>query len=211
MSTALKFSSLGVHRFVREQFEASLRPAGFSFDLARGMWRRSLDGDIEHIVTLPTDIADNIGPVVVTANLGVHCRTLARRLAQTNEPRRAINLATFMRNVGQLSARRAWRDWVIRDLAGAERVARRLAARVVSVGLPWLGRYGSLSTVRDGFVAFGREDHREFAVPELERLLAEDALAEKVDDEAEFQSAGRSPAILPMRFDQAEVAWHCDE
>jgi hypothetical protein len=207
MSTALKFSSLGVHSFVKEQIESALRPAGFSFDLARGMWRKSLDGDIEHVVTLPTDIADNLGPVIVTANLGVHCRSLARRLADSNEPRRAINLATFMRNVGQLSARRAWRDWVIRDLADAERIARRLAGRVVSVGLPWLARFVSLSAVREGFVAFGREDHREFALPQLERLLSDEA----AESENELRSEIRGPAILALRSGHQELAWHCDE
>lgn len=208
MSTALKFSSLGVHRFVREQVEAALNPVGYAFDLARNLWRRSLNDDIEHFVALPTDIADDCGPVVVTANLGVHCRALATRLALSHDPRRANNLSTFTRNVGQLSAKRAWRDWIIRDASDTERVARRLAAKVAAIGLPWLAKFDSLAAFADGLRSHGREEHRQHAVPVLERLLATDATEDL--DYGAWRTV-REPAVLSLRIDLNEVAWHCDE
>jgi hypothetical protein len=172
------------------------------------MWTRSLAGGIEHFVSLPTDIAGNHGPVVVTANLGVQYRPLAKRLAQECDARRAQNLSTFTRNVGQLSARRAWRDWVIRDAADAERVARRLAAKVVSVGLPWLARFDCLAAVCEGFRTFGREDHRQITLPRLENLLAEEAAGGNLERATE---RGGEPAIFALRIDRDEVTWHCDE
>jgi hypothetical protein len=212
MSTALRLRSLDVHRFVQEQVEIALRPGGFSFDLARGTWLRSRDGEIEHLVTLPTDIAGNDGPVVVTANLGVHCRPLAKRLALAHGARRAQNLATFTRNVGQLSAKRAWRDWIIRDSADAERVARRLAEKVVSVGLPWLAGFDSLATIAEGFRAFGREDHRQHALPLLDRMIRRNADDDEVDFDADAGMSGvRSPAVFSLRIGQDDAAWHCDE
>ena len=209
MNTALKFSSLHVHQFVQAQVEAALRPHGFLFDLARSMWIRSLSSGIEHLVTLPTDIAGNHGPVVVTANLGVHYRPLVRALAQPHDPRRAHNLATFTRNVGQLSAKRAWRDWIIRDVADAERIAHRLAARVISVGLPWLTKFDSLTAVCEGFRMYGREDQRQHSVPRLEQMLA----AEANDDPPAADGAASvgEPAIFALRMDREELAWHCDE
>ena len=209
MNAALKFSSLRAHQFVQEQVELALRPHGLVFDLARGMWTRSLPSGIEHIVTLPTDIGGNHGPIVVTANLGVHYRPLARDLAKSHDPRRAHNLATFTRNVGQLSAERAWRDWISRDADDAERIARRLAARVVSVGLPWLTKLDSLSAVCDGFRTFGRDDHREHTVPRLEQMIAAELNPRTQDDE--YLTSRGEPAIISLRIDREEIAWHCDE
>jgi hypothetical protein len=209
MNTALKFSSLRVHQFVQEQVESTLKPHGFVFDLARGLWTRSLPSGIEHLVTLPTDIAGNHGPVVVTANLGVHFRPLVRALAHPHDPRRAHNLATFTRNVGQLSAKRAWRDWIIRDVADAERIARRLAARVVSVGLPWLTKFDCLAAVCDGFRTFGREDHRQHSVPRLEQMLAAEANGDAAT--ADRLVVGGEPAILSLHINREEFAWHCDD
>lgn len=208
MSTALKFSSLGVLRLVRAQVDSALEPVGFSFDLARNLWRRSLGGEIEHFVTLPSDIADDYGPVVVTANLGVHCRTLANHLAHGDDPRRANNLATFTRNIGQLSAKRTWRDWIVRDADEADRVARRLATKIAATGLPWLARFDTLAAFAEGLRTFGRDDHRQCAVPVLERLLADGAPADAAD--AAWGTV-REPAILTLRVDLNEIAWHCDE
>lgn len=220
MSTALKSSSLHVHRFVRDQVGSALRPGGFSFDAARGLWTRSLSGGIEHFVALPTDVAGNHGPVVVTANLGVHFRPLAARLVERNDRRRAQNLSTFTRNVGQLSAKRVWRDWVIRDAAEAERVARRLAARIVSVGLPWLARFDSLAAVCAGFRTFGREDHREHAVPMMERMMAEYAGmggraaldGSSADGGSASVGVNGDQRVFSIRFDRDDpVVWRCDD
>ncbi|MEX2186026.1 MAG: hypothetical protein WD875_04490 [Pirellulales bacterium] len=213
MSSALKFSSLHVYRFVQDQVDVALRPGRFSFDAARGMWTRALAGGIEHFVSLPTDIAGDVGPVVVTANLGVFYRPLVAKLARRDDlsdnRRRAQNLSTFTRNVGQLSGKRTWRDWTIHESANAERVAWRLAARIVSVGLPWLATFDSPAAVCEGFRTYGREDHRRYTVPLLERLL-DGAAADAATNEVANDEPGK-PRIFALRMGGDEITWHCDE
>jgi hypothetical protein len=210
MSTALKFGSLHVHRFVQEQVDKALQPGRFSFDLARGIWSRSLPGGIEQFISLPTDIAADTGPVVVTANLGVHYRPLAVLLAEQHGRQRAQNLSTFTRNLGQLSARRAWREWIIRTPNDTDRVARRLAARIVAVGLPWLARFDGAAAVCEGFRSFGHEEHRRYVIPLFERLLAKETSPSQTAPPTDVATAGE-PTVLSIRIDREEITWHCDE
>lgn len=218
MSPALKFGSLHIHRFVQEQIDAALRPSRFSFDLVRGVWTRSIDDGVEHFISIPTDIAGEDGPVVVTANLGVHYRPLAALLAERYSRQRAQNLSLFTRNLGQLSARRAWREWIIRQQADAERVVRRLASRIVVVGLPWLARFDTLAAVCEGFRAFGHQEHRRDAVPILEQLVAADSRSADLPTGGSASVAPPTTAIkigqskvLSVHIDRDEIAWHCDE
>lgn len=217
MSTALHVQSrsLHVYRFVQEQVDASLRCYRFAFDVARGIWTRSLAGGIEHFVSLPTDISSERGPVAVTANLGVHCRPLAARLAAMYDRPRARNLSTFTRNVGQLSARRAWREWFIRTPGDAERIARRLASRIVSVGVPWLTKFSGLAAVCEGLRAYGHEEHRQVALPLMERMLGGDAATEAGafwTDDHDRRDGGGEPTIFAIAGGPIDPdAWHCDE
>jgi hypothetical protein len=217
MSTAYSFRSLDVHHFVKEKVEEALLPGGFSFDVARGLWTRSVAAGIEHFITLPADIADLHGPLAVTANLGVHCRLLANKLSVDYDLRRANNLATFTRNVGQLSARRSWRDWVIRDVDEAARVATRLSSRLISIGLPWLAKFNSLIAVAEGFRMYGREDHRQLALPMLDAMNASgmhgDGLVDddgSAEDEEATADRLRMRAILPLRGESPEAVQYSD-
>jgi hypothetical protein len=70
---------------------------------------------------------------------------------------------------------------------------------------------------------YGREDHRQYALPQMDCLVAEQAVPTSPTQGAPIagQSDGEDPdrelaevaepAILSLRIDRDELTWHCDE
>ncbi len=125
------------------------------------------------MITLPVDIVDNESPIFVTANVGIHCPSLAPLVEQLSRGRYIPSAARLTRNIGDLMpSRRRWHGWEFSLDADPQPLAIALADAIIDIGIAWIEQFNRLEAVYDGFVRFGPKEGSHLRLAALQMLIA---------------------------------------
>ena len=152
MGEETKRTALSVSRQVRRIVEQGLRARGFAprggSEISEVYVRHRID-NIEDVITLPVDIVDNESPIFVTANVGIHCPSLAPLVEQFSRGRYIPSAARLTRNIGDLMpSRRRWHGWQFSVCDDPQPQALALTDAIVDVGIGWIEQFDRLEAVR---------------------------------------------------------------
>jgi hypothetical protein len=206
---------LELSKLIGDRVDDVLAPRGFRFDERRRMWIRARPGGIHDGMSIPIDLPCSSEELFVTANVSVFSPGILDRLDSQKTFAERLHLASLTRNIGQLLAEGAWRQWKIADDATRDWMLGAFLAVLVDVGVAWQEQFDDLEALREGFLQFGHRDHAESTVPIVEQMIAEEQAAPiSLRADSHTPSQIRRPYSRRPRPSAATVAaplWVCDD